>query len=439
MNPKRVKNFDDDIKKIEYPFRWSAYILGSIAYMFTIFHRVNVAVLAPYILETFKASAGALGFTSGIYFYVYSFSQPVIGILVDKLKPRKVLTLAVLIMSLGTFIFAYSPSLPFIYLGRFLIGAGCAGIFIPVNWIVNRYFAFEKRGFLFFIFQFVGNIASVLAAAPFAKFLNLFGWKDALISIAFIPTAVGFLIWVILRDNNSKKKEFTLDKENTEDTIKSSEEKASWIFILKKVLSISIIKYCLIINIAYGALLSFQGLWVVPYLIDVYKIGKSSAFSLVTLIPLGFIIGILLFSKLSDTLHGKYIYFFSNILIAIIYLSFTIFIQNIPHNFLIFLLFILGFSYGTFPYFLKIYSLVLPERYYGTALGILNVVPFIVAAIYQSLSGLLFDTFGGTNILYRSVVSYRIYFLFLTVSLIITSLAIFKIIKILKEDYQDMI
>lgn len=72
-------------------------------------------------------------------------------------------------------------------------------------------------------------------------------------------------------------------------------------------------------------------------------------------------------------------------------------------------------------------------------MGILNVVPFIIAAIYQSLGGLLFDTFGGTNILYRSVVSYRIYFLFLTVSLIITSLAIFKIIKILKEDYQDMI
>lgn len=249
MNPKRVKNFDDDIKKIEYPFRWSAYILGSIAYMFAIFHRVNVAVLAPYILETFKASAGALGFTSGIYFYVYSFSQPAIGILVDKLKPRKVLTLAVLIMSLGTFIFAYSPSLPFIYLGRFLIGAGCAGIFIPVSWIVNRYFAFEKRGFLFFIFQFVGNSGSVLAAAPFAKLINLFGWKNVLISIAFISTAIGFLIRVILRNNNSKKKEFTLDKENTEDTIKSSEEKANWIFILKK--SIKYFYYKVLFNYKY--------------------------------------------------------------------------------------------------------------------------------------------------------------------------------------------
>lgn len=439
MNPKRATNFDIDVKKIEYSFKWVAYILGSIAYMFAIFHRVNIAVLVPYILETFKASASTLGFMSSTYFYVYSFSQPVVGIMVDKLKPRKVLILAVLIMSLGTFIFAYSPSLPFIYIGRFLIGAGCAGIFIPVNWIINKYFAFEKRGFLFFIFQFVGNIGSVLAVAPFAKLINLFGWKDALIFTAFISTAVGFLIWVILRDNSSKKKEFSLEKENTKDRIKSIEEKASWIFILKKVLSTSIIKYCLIATIAYGALLSFQGLWVVPYLIDVYKIGKSSASSFATMIPLGFIIGILLFSKLSDTLYGKYIYFFSNILIAIIYLSFTIFMQNIPHNFLIFLLFILGFLNSVTPYYLKIYSLVLPERYYGVALGILNVAPFIVAAIYQSLTGLLFDTVGGSNILYRSVVSYKIYFLFLTVSLIITSLAIFKIIKILKKDYPNMI
>ena len=422
------------LKNSKYSFRWFAYILGAIAFMFTIFHRVNAAVLAPYIIETFQVSGSTLGFMSGIYFYVYSFSQPMVGVLVDTLKPRRMLTLSLLTISLGTFLFAYAPNILFIYLGRFFIGAGCAGIFIPTNWIVNKYFAFEKRGFLLFILQFIGNLGSVLAAAPLANLIRFLGWKGALIFIGFISIAISILIWLTVRDDHNPP---SAESHHLTDT--QEEEKKGWVSIVREVLHIPIIKYCLISTIVYAAMLSFQGLWVVPYLIDVYQVSKSSASSLATLIPTGFVIGLLLFSKLSDTGYGKYIYFYSTVLITSIYLLLTIYTGNILPTFLPPLLFAIGIAHGATPYLLKIYALVLPKKNYGTALGALNVTPFIMTAIYQSFSGLLFDLFGGSDILHRSVQSYRFYFLFLTISLIIASLAIFNILRILRRDYRNII
>jgi len=67
----------------------------------------------------------------------------------------------------------------------------------------------------------------------------------------------------------------------------------------------------------------------------------------------------------------------------------------------------------------------------------MNLFPIIGCALYQSFTGLLFDlSRGGTDVLNRSVGSYKLYFLFLTLSLIIVILAYFKIIKILNKDYK---
>ncbi|GAH22992.1 unnamed protein product, partial [marine sediment metagenome] len=76
---------------------------------------------APYLIETFKISSTSLGLMSSIYFYSYAALQPLVGVLTDRWKPRKMLTVSVAIMTLGTFIYAFSPSFIFTYLARLLI------------------------------------------------------------------------------------------------------------------------------------------------------------------------------------------------------------------------------------------------------------------------------------------------------------------------------
>jgi len=378
---------------------------------------------------------------SSIYFYSYAALQPVVGVLTDRWKPRKMLTLSVIMMTLGTLIYTYSPSFIFTYIGRLLIGIGSAGIFVPVSWIITKYFSYDKRGFLFAILIFIGNIGSLLAASPFAKLITYFGWRNALANVAFTSFALAILIWLVVRDDNSNKiNEANLNNKDKKSVIKTEEEKSSWFVVCREVASIPIIKYCFVSSLTYATMMSFQGLWAVPFFMDIYKMEKSAASDLVTMIPLGFLIGVLLLSKLNDTKYGRYNFFFVNATSLIVYLIFTISTINLPNTFVIILLFLIGFSNSADPYLLKIYSLIFPKRYYGTALGIVNMFPFILSAVYQSFTGLLFDlSEGGVDALQRNVGSYKLYFLILTISLVVATLARVEMIKILNKDYKGKI
>lgn len=435
INYKKKIKKNHDVVKDRYSFiRWNAFFLGLLAYTFVNFHRVSLAVLAPSLLETFKISSANLGFMSSIYFYCYSPMQPICGVLTDRWKPRKMLTVFIFIMSLGILLFSYSQNFTHTYIARFLIGIGSAGIFVPVSWIISKYFTYNKRGFLFSLFMLFGNAGSILATLPFARLINLFGWRNTLAKISFLSFLLLVLIWIFVRDNNSnhvEKKQI-----NDKNIIEEDKIKISWFFILKKVLSIPIIKYCFIGSLSYGAMISLQGLWAVPFFIDIYKMDNATASNFLIMIPIGIASGTLLLSKLNDSKFGKYIYLWGSISSIVVYLIFTIFTDKIPPILIFILFFVLGFQYGSVPFLLKMYTLILPKGFYGTALGIVNVFPFFIAALYLSLTGLIFDWFGVSGIvLNRSLESYKIYFLFLTLSLIISSIARLKIIKILDKEY----
>ena len=62
------------------------------------------------LVETFKISSTSLGLLSSIYFYSYAALQLVVGVLTDRWRPRKILTVCIFIMTLGTLIYSYSPS-----------------------------------------------------------------------------------------------------------------------------------------------------------------------------------------------------------------------------------------------------------------------------------------------------------------------------------------
>ncbi|GAH06533.1 unnamed protein product, partial [marine sediment metagenome] len=231
-------------------------------------------------------------------------------------------------------------------------------------WIITKHFSFDKRGFLFAIVIVSANIGSLLATSPFAKLITHFGWRNALTNIAFTSFALAVLIWLVVRDDNSNKiNEVNINNKNIEDVIRTDEEKVSWFTISKEVFKIPIVKYCFFSSLNYATMISFQGLWAVPFFIDIYKMDKSTASDLVALIPLGFLIGVLVLSKLNDTKFGKYIFFYVMAISLIVYFIFTISTTNLPNFFIMILLFLIGFSNSTIPYQFKIYSLILPTRY----------------------------------------------------------------------------
>jgi len=406
--------------------KWFGYILGNIAFIFAFFHRLNMTVLSPDIIQTFNLSNTLLGLMSSMYFYAYSSLQPIVGILVDKWKPRKVLVSFVFLMSLGTLIFAYSLSIPFLFLGRFLIGVGSAGIFIPVSWMITKYFNPGRRGTLFSIFMFTGNIGAVLATSPFEKFVSIYRWRNALGIIASITFTLTLLIYLFVRDDNSISEE--------KNSFNNKKMKDNWFLVLKNTLKIPIIRYSLCTFLNYGSIISLQGLWAIPFLMGIYGFEKNIASNFVTLIPIGIMIGTLIFAKINDTKYNKYVFFMAMFLSALIYLTFTIFTNKLSNNTIMVMFFLIGIFQGAIPFIFKLYSLFLPKKTYGTSLGIVNIFPIILCALFQNFTGFLFDILKG-----NSLMSYKVYFFFLFFALTIATWASAHIIKIINRNYSGSV
>jgi len=406
--------------------KWFGYILGCIAFVFASFYRLNMAVLSPDIIQTFALSNTLLGLMSGMYFYAYSSLQPIVGVLVDKWKPKKVLVSFVFLMSLSAFIFAYSPNLPLLFLGRFLMGVGSAGIFIPVSWMITKYFDYSKRGSLFSIFIFTGNIGAVLAASPFEKLISIYKWRNALGIIAFITFVLTLLIYLFAKNDNSISEE--------KNSFNNKKMKDSWFIVLRNTLKIPIIRYCLCTFLSYGAMVALQGLWVIPFLTGVYGFEKNIASNFVTLIPIGFMIGTLIFAKINDTKYNKYVFFMSMFLSALVYLTFAVFTNKLSNNIIMLMFFLIGFCHGTVPFILKLYSLFLPKKTYATSLGILNVFPVLLCALFQNFTGFLFDILKS-----NSLMSYKAYFFFSFFTLAMATWASVHIIKIINRSYSNFI
>ena len=419
-----MEGIDEMKKEIKYEFRrkksmkWFGYILGSIAFIFAWFHRLNMTVLSPDIIHTFVLSNTLLGLISSMYFYAYSFSQPIVGILVDKWKPRKVLILFISLMSLGTLIFAYSPSIPFLFCGRFLIGVGSAGIFIPVSWIITKYFNSSRRGTLFSIFVFTGNIGAILATSPFEKFIRIYKWRNTLGIIASITFTLTLLIYLFVKGDNGISEE--------KNSFNNKKMRDDWFVVLRNTISIPIIRCSLLTFLCYAAMISLQGLWAIPFLMDVYGFEKNVASNFVTLIPIGFMIGTLIFAKINDTKYNKYVFFMSMFLSTLIYLTFAIFTNKLSNNIITVTFFLIGLFQGSVPFIFKLYSLFLPKKTYATSLGILNVFPMMLCALSQNFTGFLFDILKG-----NSLMSYRVYFFLLFFALTIVAWASIRIIKII--------
>ncbi len=148
--------------------RWTAFILVAMSYMLAFFHRVAPAAIASDLQQAFNASAAALGGLAATYFYMYTVMQIPTGILVDTLGPRRIVTLGGVIAGAGSLLFGYATTMTEASIGRMLIGLGVSVAFISLLKLNATWFHDRHFGTVVGLTLVLGNIGSILAAAPLA-------------------------------------------------------------------------------------------------------------------------------------------------------------------------------------------------------------------------------------------------------------------------------
>ena len=374
-------------------------VLGVI-YFLACLHRISPTVIARDLVHEFGADATALGLMASAYFYLYAAIQPPVGLLSDTIGPRRVVTIFTLISCLGCLVFGLATNMLMAGVGRALIGIGVGGIFVPGLKIFSNWYKPKEFAGVTGLFLSLGSAGNLSASLPLTYLVLLLGWRLSFIGIGGVSLILGVLAWIILRDRPEDKGwppvAATPPLSSTQATpIPEGMSLSQRLGIIFKSWGFWLI------TLSYfffgGPGLTFQGLWVVPYLMDVYDYTRLQAGGLLMILPLGSIIGAPLIGFLAGRLRmGQ-----KGVLVLSLFLSLAcwsvLFLSGgKPHQvFIIPLFFIMGlFGGGALSLYMTMVKEIFPPRLTGTAVGLMNPAAFLATALFQPFTGHLMDAVG---------------------------------------------
>ncbi|MFI2350519.1 nitrate/nitrite transporter [Streptomyces sp. NPDC019443] len=175
--------------------------IGVAVYFVAVIFRTSLGVAGLDAADRFDVNASALSTFSILQLLVYAGMQIPVGLMVDRLGTKKVLTLGVVLFSVGQLGFALSPSYGTALASRALLGCGDAMTFISVLRLGSRWFP-ARRGPLIgqvaALFGMAGNLVSTIFIS---RLLHGVGWTATFAGSAAAGLVVLVLLSLFLKDH----------------------------------------------------------------------------------------------------------------------------------------------------------------------------------------------------------------------------------------------
>ncbi len=157
--------------------------------------------MADHLMRDLNANAAFMGILASAYFYPYAILQIPSGIFSDKYSPRKIISIAFIVTSFGTLLFAYAQNTSMAFLGRLGMGIGCALVILPIYKTLSNWFS--PKIYMVIITTILAGavgMASALAGAPLSHFVENFGWRASSQGIAVLSLVATACIWLFFKD-----------------------------------------------------------------------------------------------------------------------------------------------------------------------------------------------------------------------------------------------
>lgn len=155
--------------------------------------RICISVAKEPIAKALQLSNAQMGWVMSVFALGYALFQTPSGMLVDRLGPRKVLTVIVILWSAFTSLTAYAWNFISLLIIRLLFGAGEAGAFPGISRAVFSWIPLGERGLVTGI-NFSGSRIGAAFALPFLSILmTRIGWKNT-----FFVLGVSGVIWAFI-------------------------------------------------------------------------------------------------------------------------------------------------------------------------------------------------------------------------------------------------
>ncbi len=369
---------------------WFVWGLGALFYLIAFFQRVAPAVMTTELMREFDINAAALGNLSAFYFYSYVAMQIPTGIIADLWGPRRLLSLGACIAGIGTLVFALGPGFVWACTGRFLIGGSVAVAFVCLlqvanNWFPDRYFAMVTGVALFF-----GIIGAVCAGPPLRLLVNQYNWQTVILGSAFFTFLIAAAIWFFVRDYPHEKG--YCDLRPVPGTGNRSWRRNTIAGIFEVFHSRNALLLFFIPGGIVGSVLTFSGLWGVPFLVSHHGLSTAKASALTSAVLVAWAVAGPFFGWLSDRIGWRKRLYIVGCTISLAGWVVAFWIPDISITALSFALLIAGFGSGCMIISFAFAKESVPVHLSGTVSGTINMGVMMGPMLLQPLVGWVLDS-----------------------------------------------
>jgi MFS family permease len=362
------------------------WLLATLFYFFDNLLNVVPAAIHGELQATFNLSPSELGLLASCYAWPYGAMQIPVGIMMDRVGPRKLLTLAAFLCTIGCVLFGAAEQFVVACLARVLIGFGASFAVVGCAKIATIWFPPRLFGLFMGLMVAVGMFGAAVGLSSVQAITDILGWRKTMALATAIAALITVLIWTMVKDSI----------ESATAAKPKAELPAIWPSILEIVKSSQSWLIALYAGLMFVPTQAIGALWGVPFLREAFNFTQIEAGQLNALIFVGWIVGGPLYGWFSDYIGRRNVpMYIANIASLIVimwliygrYLPFTI--VNFSFTSIAVAMFLIGFFSSGFVIAFVSIKEVNRQSVAGTVIGYINTLNTFVAALIQWVIGVV--------------------------------------------------
>lgn len=240
------------------------YFAFAAGYLLSYVYRTINAVISPDLVRDLDLVPSSLGLLTSAYLLAFGLLQLPVGILLDRYGPRRVEPVLLVIAALGAALFAMAESLAGLTVARAVIGAGvCAALMAPLKALAVWYPPDRQASYAGWI-MVAGGVGALTSTVPIELALRVSHWRVVFAVLAVITLLSALAIYLRVPDIETRRGA-SLRSQIAEVKSIFRSPRFWWIAPLGA--------------LAMGTFMAVQGLWSMPWLMEVEGHSRATAAS----------------------------------------------------------------------------------------------------------------------------------------------------------------
>jgi MFS family permease len=358
------------------PFRLSIWLAGVSFVLFQFFLQLSSGVVIDAIMHEQQLSAYMAGLLSSTFYFIYTLLQIPVGILFDRKNSRHLITVTLILCSLGCFVFARSSNLPELFLGRFMIGFGSAFAFVGLSHLLRQHYPMRQFAFMIGFSETLGFIATVVGMLILGALIASWGWRNFIFSSGFLGLCLAIFCWKTIPGQAPLPQ---INKDYAQDFLRIIKNKQNWL-------------NGLFVGLCFVVVTAFAALWAVPFLQIKLHCSLQEASTVNAFFFLGTALSCPLFGWLSAHCKKRNPLILSSCLSTLFFLLLLLYYPFQSSSIATLLMFMVGLCCGAYMLAYSIANELAPAGHLSTCAGFTNMLAVITTPILQTLIGYLLDS-----------------------------------------------